>query len=261
MKALTLTLITDVHMGHDHHDEINNVMKLGSAAESLLKKVIAASSHSDAIISMGDMINERDVRVDAKNIRRYRRIVSGGKTPSHFLIGNHDVKHLSDTQLKTALNVPRLYYAKECGDYAFVFLYPDSRKRKAAHNLVLLRERQLAFLRSYLRTTTKKVIVFSHYPLDEQSIIGNSYEIFFTKVPWRKAIHNRTEIRHILERSKKVIAVFTGHLHWYNTERINGIPYITVPSLIETERGKPCGKYLEAKIYRNKVICRVRRVH
>ena len=51
-------------------------------------------------------------------------------------------------------------------------------------------------------------------------------------------IHHREEIRKILEDSKKVRAVFNGHLHWNKMDVHNGIPYFNIQSLVENFKGE-----------------------
>jgi hypothetical protein len=49
---------------------------------------------------------------------------------------------------------------------------------------------------------------------------------------------NRAEIREIISKSGKVVAVFNGHLHWNHFDMHDGIPYYTIQSLTENEEDK-----------------------
>jgi hypothetical protein len=53
-------------------------------------------------------------------------------------------------------------------------------------------------------------------------------------------LQNRKIVREILEKSKKVKAFFSGHIHFYNKEIIKDIEYISIPSFSENDgEGKP----------------------
>jgi hypothetical protein len=51
-------------------------------------------------------------------------------------------------------------------------------------------------------------------------------------------IQNRSTIRTIIEESKKVVAVFNGHLHRNHFDVHNDVPYYTIQSFTENEDNK-----------------------
>jgi alkaline phosphatase len=78
-------------------------------------------------------------------------------------------------------------------------------------------------------------LVFVHHGLSDQDLTGNPW---FEGKPEDSLIANRKEIREILERSGKVLAVFNSHLHWDKQDNHNNIPYFTIQSLVENEGDK-----------------------
>jgi len=111
-----------------------------------------------------------------------------------------------------------------------------------ATNVVLFSERrmhnflarvgiaQLDWLKKELKESKKPVIIFAHYPVDDQSFEGNPW---FEERPELGLTENRAEVRKVLEDSGKVVAVISAHNHWYKLNYHNNIPYITLQSLVE----------------------------
>ena len=64
-------------------------------------------------------------------------------------------------------------------------------------------------------------------------LIGN---FWFESKPEYGLLHNRADVRKILEASGKVKAVISGHQHWNRMKVQNGIPYFVVTSLVENFR-------------------------
>jgi hypothetical protein len=69
-----------------------------------------------------------------------------------------------------------------------------------------------------------------HHTASEMRLDGNRW---FDGRPHVARIVQRRALRRIIEASGKVVAVFNGHVHWNHLDIINGIPYITLQSLIE----------------------------
>lgn len=239
--------ITDVHLGKDN--SFNKGRTLGAKAPSLLKEFVKEMNDRfkpDFIVSLGDMIREESRELDKRLLRRYRKQLSALKAPVYFVIGNHDVKHLTDKEIKIALGLKRFYYVFDVGHLRFVVLYSFARyssakKKVLSHGRfmmpVIILNRQLGWLKSTLKKSRKPVVVFNHYPLDEQDLRTNPYAKFFHSLPWRAAVNNRASVRKILQTSMNVLAVFTGHLHWRKKNRIRDIHYYSIPSLTEVKHG------------------------
>ena len=71
----------------------------------------------------------------------------------------------------------------------------------------------------------------------------------------------RRRLRRIIETSKKVIAVFNGHLHWNHFDLCGGIPYVTVQSLIENldedAPGRPAAAHAVCRLSDKRLIVEI----
>ena len=87
--------------------------------------------------------------------------------------------------------------------------------------------------------------MFTHHPLDEQDPARHWY---FRDHPQHAHARNRERARRILAASGRVKAVFNGHMHLNTVEVIEGIPYITVMSLVDKAMtSEPAGCFAEIR--------------
>ena len=128
--------------------------------------------------------------------------------------------------------------------------FRDSRKEPTK-----IDKEQLDWLLEDLKNTEFLTLVYCHYALDNQSIDSNYY---FKGKPQKVFIENKEEVRKVFEDSGKVIAVFGGHLHFFNQESINGIKYITAPAFTENDGNhKPKAECLSIELADREVITTV----
>ena len=85
-----------------------------------------------------------------------------------------------------------------------------------------------------------------HFGLAEDAQEGNYW---FASCPEEGLLANRRQVKDILKRSGKVLAVFSGHQHWTKTIVEEGISYFLVGSMTENIGGDgvPDGVYLVAE--------------
>ena len=105
-------------------------------------------------------------------------------------------------------------------------------------------ETQLRWLEEDLTASTGPVVVFCHHPLNEQDPLPHWY---FRQHPEHALAVNRERARALLARTGRVRAAFHGHMHWNHTAVLDGIPYITVESLVccGLTDGRPAGAFTE----------------
>jgi alkaline phosphatase len=77
---------------------------------------------------------------------------------------------------------------------------------------------EMDWLRTDLKATSKKTVVFAHQRLD----VSNDH-----------GVKNGPEVRTILEESDKVLAVFQGHSHKNDLKEIGNIHYCTLVAMVE----------------------------
>ncbi len=122
----------------------------------------------------------------------------------------------------------KLYYSFDSGKLHFIVLC----SKVSGDETIWISNEQKKWLKKDLGSTDKKCVVFVHHGLADQDLTGNPW---FEGNPENCLIANRKEIRNMLSRSKKVIAVFNSHLHWDRQDFHDGIPYFTIQSLVENE--------------------------
>jgi hypothetical protein len=158
-----------------------------------------------------------------------------------YTSGNHDWDLLSESQYRTLitadsdvdyLETGRCYGSFDEGDYHFIVLdsfYDENDDHIAAQGFsgydgVYVGATQRAWLTADLAATNKKTIIFNHMHLMPTFVGHWSYGLTYQSP-------DHAAVRYILEASGKVIAVFIGHKQYMETMVVQGIPYISMPSL------------------------------
>jgi hypothetical protein len=72
-------------------------------------------------------------------------------------------------------------------------------------------------------------------------------------------IDNRRRVRSILTKSDKVLAVVNGHLYWNRVDMHDGLPYVSVQSLVENVNndGTPARAYALFKVDEKTMVLEV----
>jgi hypothetical protein len=78
-------------------------------------------------------------------------------------------------------------------------------------------KKQVDWLAKDLESTSKPVIAFIHQPLEGKD---------------KHSVANRAQVREVLQKSKKVLAVFQGHIHEGGHKQIEGIHYYTLKAMV-----------------------------
>lgn len=229
---MNILLITDIHYGEDtNYKRVGGeeyINSYGSSFESFLPSLHEAISSHDLVINLGDLIHETDTETDVVVYKKALALL-GSTVPVKSVIGNHDLNTLSREQLTVLTGEEKLYYSFDLNGYHHVVLDGFRETKADPHRI---EEEQLEWLKHDLQITTLSTLVYCHYPLDDQNLDSNYY---FKDVPEKAVLFNRVEVRSIFEASGKVRCVFSGHLHFFNTEEIHGITYITVPAFTEND--------------------------
>jgi 3',5'-cyclic AMP phosphodiesterase CpdA len=237
--ARRIGLITDIHSGPDIDT------RLGTAAFPLLDKFVETMSQRfrpDLIVDLGDRINDVNVNEDTQRIQKVRSCLESIGVPIFFLYGNHDLVNTDQGKMRKLLGKQSDFESVDFMGYHFIFLNTQDPTFGGVGGTIS--EDQLHWLEDDLDKCVGPAVIFSHHPLDEQKI---SSHWFFGKHPEFALAVNREQARTLFTRSQKVRAVFNGHMHWNNVEVIDGIPYVTVESLVDggLTDGNPAGGFTE----------------
>ncbi|MDI6449849.1 metallophosphoesterase family protein [Anaerobaca lacustris] len=187
----------------------------------------------DFLIELGDFKDqgrppvERDTLAYLEEVEAVFRRFDG---PTYHVLGNHDVDSISKPQslahvTNTGVDRTRSYYSFDVKGLHCVVLDANYRSDGADYDRgnfdwtdANIPADELDWLRRDLATARGPAVVFIHQLLDGTGAVY---------------VKNATEVRDVLERSGKVLAVFQGHHHAGDYNEINGIHYYTLVATVE----------------------------
>lgn len=227
---VTFGIVTDVHFGPEASFD-GKVRKLTAHAPALLTDFVRRMNEEvrpDLVVNLGDDIEDQDHDADKAAYGRFLEVMSGLRCDRHHVAGNHDLVHLSESELLGMWGRPpgKLYYAVDLDPVRFIILATRETKDVAVH----IDAEQLSWLSDELAKRDAPAIVLMHHTASEQDVGQNRW---FSQAPHLCKVSERKKLRRLLRASGKVIAVFNGHLHWNHFDLCDGIPYITLQSLVE----------------------------
>ncbi len=187
----------------------------------------------DFLIESGDFKDQDKTPAEQKTLsylEAVERVFQGFDGPTYHVLGNHDTDSISKRQFlslvrNTGVASGRSYYSFDLNGLRFIVLDANYRADGVDYDHgnfdwtdANVPSAELAWLERELTEATGPVIVFIHQLLDGT---GSVY------------VKNAGEIRHVLQASGKVLAVFQGHHHPGSYSNIEGIHYYTLRGLIE----------------------------
>jgi predicted phosphodiesterase len=225
---ISIGLISDIHYGPDQGT------KRGSLAPALFSKFAewTQDAEIELVVDLGDRISDVDHEADLQEARVVGAAFAALTIPHFHLVGNHDVHRLTIEENEAALGLPLCSASVDIGGFHLVFFNANA-KLSYDHGFSLPQS-DLDWLHQDLAATTLPTVIFSHVPLNNGSMQGNFY---FDKTAPHHAGYpaaQSEQIRDIIERSNKVVLCINGHTHWNAYHCIDGIHYVTIPSLTET---------------------------
>lgn len=180
----------------------------------------------EVVIELGDFIDRADtVEQEIEWLKTMEQRYARLTMPRHYVLGNHCVDTLTKQEFAAHTKAPGGHEAFEQNGVMFLILdacfredgTPYERKNFSWQDANLPKG-ELAWLEGELGRASGPVVVMAHQRLDLDKA---------------HAVRNAAEVRALLEKSKKVLAVFQGHSHKNDLQTINGIPYVTLVAMIE----------------------------
>jgi len=221
---IRIGLLTDLHYA-DKPTRGNRYYR-----ESLpkLNEAVAAFQNAqiEFAVELGDLIDSASSLQEEQGFLKSINAPLAKAIPHrHYVLGNHCVERLTKEEFLGEVEQARSYYAFDHRGYHIIILdacfrgdgVPYGRKNSDWKDAFIPPE-ELDWLKEDLRGTSLPTLVFVHQRLD----VNNHY-----------APRNATEVRKVLESSRKVVAVFQGHSHANDYHEINGIHYCTLAAMIE----------------------------
>jgi alkaline phosphatase len=254
---MKIFLITDIH-----HEENSNYPNLGGLeyvnvfGEHFKKLILTLKNEMescDLAINLGDFIHDENQEKDIETYREAMTLLSS-QCPTKHVPGNHDLKNLSKETFSSLVGEEKSYYSFDLGGYHHIVLDGNATEPRGP---MYISEEQLLWLQEDLETTQLKAIIYCHHPLDNQSMSENYY---FKERPERASINNKFFVRNVLRKSEKVLAVFSGHTHFYSKQEIDGITYYTIPSFTENDgNNSPKAEYGVATLEGDRVALEIKK--
>lgn len=234
---LTLGLISDLHFGPEtyHRGKLRKLTREGPGLAKAFAQRMNDEVRPDLIVNLGDDIEDESRDADLARYRGCIQALSRARAELIHVAGNHDTIHLTHDDLRGSWgrgpwdgSVGRrdLCYSFQRGGFHFSVL--ETHEQQDVD--ITLGQAQLAWLREDLTAATLPVVVLMHHSASEQDLRGNYW---FEGREHVALVKERRDLRRILQESGKVRLVLNGHVHWNHFDIVDGLPFVTVQSLIE----------------------------
>jgi alkaline phosphatase len=221
---LRIGLITDLHFadkppaGTRHYRETPG--KLAKAVEQLTRDKV------DFTVELGDLV---DAAASVEDEQRYLKTINTqlATIPGerHYVLGNHCVQTLTKAEFLGGVGRDRSHYSFDAGGWHFVVLdacFRSDGQPYGRNNFIWtdanIPPEQIEWLAADLKSAAGSTIVLVHQRLD---------------VTRQHSAKNAAAVRDVLAASGKVVAVFQGHSHQNDYQRIAGIHYCTLAAMVE----------------------------
>ena len=230
---LRFGVVTDIHFGPPAHFD-GKLRKLTARAPALAR----AFAHRmrdvvrpDLVVQLGDCIEDESAEADRKRYRACLDVLRESGCELISVAGNHDRVHHSHAELTEAWALPEapadgLFYSLNRHGVHFAILATHENKDVD----VRIDDAQLAWLDADLAGTSAPTVVLMHHAAAEQDLRDNRW---FRDHAHLGLIHERDALRRVIASHAHVVLVLNGHLHWNHAAVIDGVPYVTLQSLIE----------------------------
>jgi alkaline phosphatase len=161
------------------------------------------------------------------------------KGPRYHVVGNHDNDQASKEDFlskvtNTGIAASSTYYSFDKGGIHFIVLDAGFKADGSPYSGIPgqpgfgfswddanIPAGQLSWLKADLAATKFAVIVFIHQELNPQELVDAAFDP-------KHCVKNAPAVRSLLEGSRKVLAVFSGHYHDGGYQEVNGIRYIVL---------------------------------
>lgn len=255
--ALTIGFVTDLHFGPQAFHE-GKLRKLTHHAGALARDVVRRMNDEhlpDLLVNLGDDVEDESREADLARYTECQEILRGAKAELVNVAGNHDTIHLTRDDLNRIWRREGpLFYSFDRGGFHFTVLHTHERKDLD----VRVPQAQIAWCKDDLAATSLPAVVLMHHSASEQDLDDS---FWFRGRANLALVEERRELRAVFERSKKVRAVFNGHVHRNHLDVIAGIPYVTIQSLIENldedAPGRPASAHAVARLDERRLVFRV----
>ena len=229
-RTVSFGLVADVHYA-DIDDK--GGQRHYRAAEARLADCVQEMNRQkpDFLIELGDFKDMgRSAEETLVGLRRIERVFAGFEGPRYHVLGNHDCDAITPAEFLANITnygqrQAQPFYRFAFGTMTFLVLdgcYTSDMRHYSRSNPwedANIPPEQMDWLRHELEQALGPAIVFCHQRIDPAAEPHH-------------LMKNAAQVREVLERSGKVQAVITGHQHSGGGCVLNGIKYLTLPSVV-----------------------------
>jgi Icc protein len=254
---LTLAVVTDLHFGPEarYGGKLRKMTHLAAGMARDFVRRMNDEVHPNFVVNLGDDIEDESRDADLARYGECQAILRAAQAPLVNVAGNHDTIHLNRDDLNAFWGrTGPLYYAFDAAGWHVVVLHTMEKKDVD----VRVPAPQIEWLRADLAAGDSPTVILMHHSASEQVLDDSRWW------PGRRhlaLVKERDELRRAFEESKRVRAVFNGHLHWNHLDVIGGIPYVTVQSLVENldddEPGRAAAAHAVVRLSARRIVVRV----
>lgn len=184
-------------------------------------------SGCELVICLGDLLDtEATVELERENLRQVKSVVKKSPIPSVIVMGNHDAFTLTPEEFYSILGIDapndircggkRLIFIDCCYFKSGVHYAPGDSNWRDTY--LPNADRFLADIQG----SEEEIYVFLHQNIDPA--IREDHRLF-----------NSKELFEGIQKSGSVKAVFQGHFHGGCRSEYDGVKYITLPAMCESE--------------------------
>ena len=230
-RPLRFGMVTDSHYAdsepRDNRYYRESIDKMSGCVDLMNKQQV------DFLIELGDFKDQDSNPVEEQTIEYLKTIEKTFQRfngPTYHVLGNHDMDSISKEQfLKNITNTgianQKTYYSFNQKGIHFIVLDANFLEDGTAYDhgnfdwtQTYIPQKELQWLEQDMNKTSLPVIVFCHQQLGRA---GDT------------CVRNAQQVRNILQRSGKVLAVFNGHEHNGGLVSIEGIHYYTLRAVVD----------------------------
>jgi 3',5'-cyclic AMP phosphodiesterase CpdA len=228
--VLTIAAVTDLHFG-PRASHAGKLRKLSDLAPELVQRfaAFARQCRPDVVVNLGDVIEDEGPELDLARYQRGIGLLDGLPGQLVHVAGNHDLINLRAPDLRRSWGLePQgpLHRSFDVAGHHVAVVHTVERRDVD----VRIEAAELAWLQADLAATDLPTVVLMHHSAAEQDLADNRW---FSQAPELALVHERRDLRAILEAAGRTVLVLNGHLHWNHVAIIRGIPYVTLQSLTE----------------------------
>jgi hypothetical protein len=240
-EALELLLLTDVHHGP------SRVARDAPPALDGLTSVLRRLEREPAtlLLDLGDRINDVGPEQDLRHLEEVASAFALSTKERHHLLGNHDVKLLSQEENARVLGGPVGHTVLRRAGWTLLLWSPPPLYRRDG---CLVPEDDVAWLVRALDELDGPAALFTHVPFHAGSMLGNYY---FEGDHAGGAVYRDAErLLPLLLANDHVKVAVAGHVHWNSVNVVDGVPFLTVQSVSElaTTAPRPAGAWARLRL-------------